>query len=75
MTGKRSLALWLVLLALLLAGCSTSDLSSPVEDTLAVSRVEVGSLYSSPLPAPTARPMGLVVLHTNDNWGETEPCG
>lgn len=26
-----------------------------------------------PLPAPAANQ--LVVLHTNDNWGETEPCG
>jgi hypothetical protein len=28
--------------------------------------------------APLATPLGsmeLVVLHTNDNWGETEPCG
>ncbi len=26
-------------------------------------------------PTPTAMPIQLVVLHTNDNWGETEPCG
>ena len=26
-------------------------------------------------PAPAPSPMQLVVLHTNDNWGETEPCG
>jgi hypothetical protein len=44
---------------------------------------------SSPLPTPTAEAstnpasasqagpslMSLTVLHTNDNWGETEPCG
>ena len=35
----------------------------------------------SPLPVPTAlpavtpEPISLIVLHTNDNWGETEPCG
>lgn len=23
----------------------------------------------------TRLPLELVVLHTNDNWGETEPCG
>jgi hypothetical protein len=23
----------------------------------------------------TPLPLELVVLHTNDNWGETEPCG
>ena len=39
-------------------------------------------LPPSPSPlAPTATasattpPSHLVVLHTNDNWGETEPCG
>ena len=29
----------------------------------------------APLPSPTAAPFQLVILHTNDNWGETEPCG
>jgi predicted small lipoprotein YifL len=37
----------------------------------------------SPLPTPTSElapalgtaPFQLVLLHTNDNWGETEPCG
>lgn len=29
----------------------------------------------TPVP-PTARPdVHLALLHTNDNWGETEPCG
>jgi hypothetical protein len=26
-------------------------------------------------PVPTREPIQLVLLHTNDNWGETEPCG
>jgi hypothetical protein len=26
-------------------------------------------------PMPTSKPVQLTVLHTNDNWGETEPCG
>ena len=26
-------------------------------------------------PDLTPLPVDLVVLHTNDNWGETEPCG
>jgi hypothetical protein len=38
---------------------------------------------ASPAPSPTATPTlrpapnpgQLVLLHTNDNWGETEPCG
>jgi hypothetical protein len=25
--------------------------------------------------APALGSMELVILHTNDNWGETEPCG
>ncbi len=34
-------------------------------------------LSISPLATATAAPEGLpvVVLHSNDNWGETEPCG
>lgn len=32
---------------------------------------------ASPGPAQDAagEPIELTVLHTNDNWGETEPCG
>jgi hypothetical protein len=26
-------------------------------------------------PAPAPSPGQLIVLHSNDNWGETEPCG
>jgi hypothetical protein len=37
------------------------------------------SLAPAQTPVPTHQPMALpgqlVVLHTNDNWGETEPCG
>jgi len=29
----------------------------------------------APTLAPTPAPIQLTVLHTNDNWGETEPCG
>ncbi len=29
----------------------------------------------TPMPTPALSPIQLVVLHTNDNWGETEPCG
>ena len=34
-------------------------------------------LVTSPLPTPGTdrEPLQLVVLHSNDNWGETEPCG
>jgi hypothetical protein len=30
---------------------------------------------ATPTTRPTPEPIRLVVLHTNDNWGETEPCG
>lgn len=32
---------------------------------------------ATPTPPPPAAmaPLPLLVLHTNDNWGETEPCG
>ena len=26
-------------------------------------------------PSATPMPLELLILHTNDNWGETEPCG
>jgi hypothetical protein len=29
----------------------------------------------TPATAPTPGSVQLAVLHTNDNWGETEPCG
>jgi hypothetical protein len=43
--------------------------------------VPVDGPQTSPLveaslaPRATPMPIRLVVLHTNDNWGETEPCG
>jgi PBP1b-binding outer membrane lipoprotein LpoB len=27
------------------------------------------------LPGAAREPIELVILHTNDNWGESEPCG
>jgi hypothetical protein len=29
----------------------------------------------TPTPTPTPRPIELTVLHTNDTWGYSEPCG
>jgi hypothetical protein len=45
--------------------------------------VPAPTLTPTPLPGPTFTPTAeavftgaqWVVLHTNDNWGETEPCG
>ena len=54
-----------LLLGLLVAGCGRAPADVHVQPMpsaeLAVSR--------------TPAPLDLVVLHTNDNWGETEPCG
>lgn len=51
-----------------------SPLASPtVAPTLAPTLSP--TLEPTPTPAPTAAPVRLTVLHTNDNWGETEPCG
>lgn len=30
---------------------------------------------ATPEPTPLPEPIALTVLHTNDNWGETKPCG
>ena len=34
-----------------------------------------GRLAAQSTAGVTLAPLDLVVLHTNDNWGETEPCG
>ena len=76
--------IWTTVLLLLLAGCGASP--TPGGDpTVSPLATPVGIQETSPLPtetatalpAPTATPpaLSLLVLHTNDNWGETEPCG
>ena len=63
MPRRETLALAvLVVVALLLAGCGRA----PAVDSRTVP--ELTELL-------TPGPLDLVVLHTNDNWGETEPCG
>ena len=29
----------------------------------------------TPAPTPTAQPLRLTILHTNDTHGQTDPCG
>jgi hypothetical protein len=73
------LTIWLLAVALFLVSCGTP---SP-ETELQTSPLAQDSPLLSPLATPTdslapARvrtPLELTVLHTNDNWGETEPCG
>jgi hypothetical protein len=72
---------WLLVVSLFLTSCGAPALGSDAEGTLSISALGDESQYRSPLvtpsapPAEIARRVDLVVLHTNDNWGETEPCG
>jgi hypothetical protein len=71
-------------LTLALAGCgslpSPADPLARMPDRPAREAAQVSPLaWLSPLATPAGasarEPVDLVVLHTNDNWGETEPCG
>ena len=61
MSRRVVLGLALLLLALLVAGCGRAPAGADPQ-------------VDSPMGL-TRAPLDLVVLHTNDNWGETEPCG
>lgn len=62
----RALPGLVVLLAsLLLSACGGG---APAGDSVSVSPAES-------TPNDRRESIELVVLHTNDNWGETEPCG
>jgi len=86
---ERGLIVLLLLPSLLLAGCGADTPEpGPQLSPLATPRGGAGgpalptNAALSPLETPSpALPSGehpgvqLVLLHTNDNWGETEPCG
>ncbi len=55
-------AWFLVVLALLLAGCAQATPLQPVTAT-------------SPLAAPTPGALALTIVHSNDSWGYLDPCG
>lgn len=73
---------------LLLVGC-TANATSPTQMVSPLATATTGANHLSILPTATLSPMSptplpsavapspsrLVVLHTNDNWGETDPCG
>jgi hypothetical protein len=74
----RSRAVALLVLLSLVAGCggatpAADSQRSPLADA------QTSPLAPTPTLAPTATlppaPIQLTILHTNDNWGETEPCG
>lgn len=82
-----SMAAGLLALSLATVGCATDspEATAPVSPTQIVSTVATATTTPTqtsvptstpvPSPTPTSEPLQLVILHTNDNWGETEPCG
>jgi len=86
MVARRQMLRLLLFLSLTLALVGCGSLPSPADPPAAAPDERPhGDAQASPLaqvsPLPTPRsaparePLDLVVLHTNDNWGETEPCG
>lgn len=85
----KSLALRLLLTSLVLAACGTPDSKDQAQesppataahrqlatDVATVVLAATPTATAMALPTATSSPLELVVLHTNDNWGETEPCG
>ena len=66
----------LLVLCLLAAGCGAVASEADRSGAVAASGKYTSPLVEpSPLPSVTPAPSQLLVLHTNDNWGETEPCG
>ncbi|MGB9879884.1 MAG: hypothetical protein ACPLRM_03890 [Anaerolineae bacterium] len=63
--GRLLLALLPVVIASLAIACSAPE-PTPTPQPTATPK---------PTPTPTPRPIDLVVLHTNDVLGYTEPCG
>ena len=89
MSNSRSIP-WvaiLMVLALIVVGCGSSQSTPDVLETgdslvsplspISPLALETKAPTPTPVPAPSVDldPLQLVVLHTNDNWGETEPCG
>ena len=65
MSARALVGLAVLLAALLLSACGGV---APGGDLVSVSSAES-------TPNDSRESMQLVILHTNDNWGETEPCG
>ena len=63
----------LLALGCFVVGCGTLTPDVGLESTQVP--IETPLPTGTPALSPTRKPIQLVVLHTNDNWGETEPCG
>jgi hypothetical protein len=85
LTGKyRDSIVLLCALCVLAVACTPTGLSTQDSDPAGNSHTRT-SPWVEPFPAPsisandkpatTLEPSQLLILHTNDNWGETEPCG
>jgi hypothetical protein len=80
---KRGLFLigFFVLIGLALFGCSgimstpTPTPTSMPTKTPTPTPTFTPTSTPTPTPTPTPRPIELTVLHTNDTWGYSEPCG
>ena len=78
----RSLVLRFMLLlavGMLGASCGAVTPDTGLSSSLLPTRTALPIPTLTPIPTATAIPtqerIQLVLLHTNDNWGETEPCG
>jgi|GEM_PF-3120901 len=75
-TVSRASVCLLIAGVLFVAGCAKDGSLEATHSAPPVLTVALGSTATrQAAPSPTASPVELTVLHTNDNWGETEPCG
>ncbi len=71
---RVALALLAFMVILSVVGCSPQSTSTP-QPTDTPLPTATPRPTPTPLPTPTPQPIDLVVLHTNDVVGYTEPCG
>jgi hypothetical protein len=80
-SGLGSWLACLLVVGLLAISCGTVTPTASVQTSPLAANSPLPSATVAPIPRPTSTatllpaPVTLVILHTNDNWGETEPCG
>jgi 2',3'-cyclic-nucleotide 2'-phosphodiesterase (5'-nucleotidase family) len=74
---KRDLFLigFFMLVGLALSGCSAIMSTPTPTPTSMPTKTSTPTPTSTPTSTPTPQPLELTVLHTNDTWGYSEPCG